>query len=867
MATTEERAQPGVAISGERFRHLVEEIHDWVWEVDEAAVYTYSSPRVLDLLGYTPEEVLGHTPFDFMAPEEAARVRALFQQVAARREPLSALENTMLAKDGHQVVVETSGRPFFDEAGNFRGYCGVDRDITERKRVEQALRESEERYHTLFEAALDAVFLEDMQGTILDANERATEIYGYSREELIGAPLEQIATPEVGRRKAEIIRTLRRAQRMTTEGADRRKNGEEFPTEVSLRLVTMAGQERVIVYVRDITERKRAEQALRESEQRLRAVIDYSPLAMTCLDLDGNVRMWNPAAERLLQYTEEELLGHPLPYGSAEQRAALEDMIRRARAGEIVTNEELIGYRKDGSTVDLLISGTLVRNAAGQPTGVIGMAQDITERKRAEEALRESEQRFRALFQAAPLAVVYFAPDTTIRMWNRAAERIFGWREAEVIGHSMPYANPEEEAAFAQVIARVLAGEEVTGYELTSYRKDQSPVEISVSASLMHDSEGRLIGIIGMAEDITARKEAQEALVRERAFLSSAVDIISFPMGFIERSGQITRVNRAAQEQLRSHNLQNWRQARLLRADNRIPIPQDQWPLMRALQGEVLPPVEMILVFPDEHELPVLLTVAPIFTDSQVVAAVWAFQDITALKQADREKDEFLAFLSHELLTPLTNIMGWAQAARQAPGMADQALEVIERNARRQKQIVDDLLDVSRIVHGKLEIEPQPVDLWLLARESLEDFAPSVRQKGLSLITTPPPEPLLVNADSRRIRQAIGNLLSNAVKFTDSGGTITVSALREGDMAVLSVQDTGRGIAPEALPGLFTPFRQVERRPEEGGLGLGLALVRGIIERHGGQVLVHSPGLGQGTTFTIRLPLAQGPAPQGRGYR
>ena len=247
----------------------------------------------------------------------------------------------------------------------------------------------------------------------------------------------------------------------------------------------------------------------------------------------------------------------------------------------------------------------------------------------------------------------------------------------------------------------------------------------------------------------------------------------------------------------------------------------------------------------------------PITMDGHIVAAVRVFEDITALKEADRAKDEFLAVLSHELQTPLTSILGWSDLAlaQRKTELLWEAMEVVHRNARRQQLLIREMLDVSRLIHRKLFIEPRPTDLGHEADMAVKNLLLEANDRNVSLLLDLPAVPLPVNADHPRLQQCIGNLVHNGLKFTPAEGQVTVSCRREGDWAVLRVTDTGRGLAPEAIPMIFSPFLQVDRDERHGGLGLGLALVRGLVELHGGSVAADSPGVGLGCTFTIRLPL------------
>ena len=349
--------------------------------------------------------------------------------------------------------------------------------------------------------------------------------------------------------------------------------------------------------------------------------------------------------------------------------------------------------------------------------------------------------------------------------------------------------------------------------------------------------------------------ERQE-LARERAFITASCDSLPFPAAFVAPGGESLRLNPAGGRFLEQLRVGNWWDLPLRTPDTHLPLPREQHPLARALRGEELSGVEAEVEVEGEVPMPVLIYAVPVRVSEQLVAVVLALQDITPIKEADRAKDQFLAVISHELLTPVSTILGWLDMAEKTPEIVPQALEVTRRNAMRQQRLVEDLLDVSRIIHGKFRLAPQAVDLWQLAEQCLQDVQVAAAERGLVIRTSPPDQDLPVEADPARIRQAISNLLNNALKFTDPGGTISVAAGREGEMAVLSVADTGRGIPAEQMEMLFEPFRQLAL--VAGGLGLGLPLVKGIVEMHGGRVTASSPGVGRGSVFTIRLPLRTG---------
>ncbi|MBI1865487.1 MAG: PAS domain S-box protein [Nitrospirae bacterium] len=273
-----------LAESEERFRNLVESTSDWVWEVNEDGFYTYASPKVRDLLGYEPEEVIGKTPFDLMPPEEASRVAEIFSRVAACREPFASLENVNRRRDGRLVVLETSGVPFFDADGRFRGYRGIDREITERKKAEARLKESEAKFQSIASAASDAVILLDDEGRLTFWNESAEKMFGRNAEDVAGRTMHLLFAPM---RYHEAYRKGYSGFARTGEGPvvgktleieALRRDGTEFPIELSVSAVLIGDRWHAVGIIRDITQRKRAEEELRahvdELERFRRATVD-----------------------------------------------------------------------------------------------------------------------------------------------------------------------------------------------------------------------------------------------------------------------------------------------------------------------------------------------------------------------------------------------------------------------------------------------------------------------------------------------------------------------------------------------------------------------------------------------------------------
>ncbi len=278
---------------------------------------------------------------------------------------------------------------------------------------------------------------------------------------------------------------------------------------------------------------------------------------------------------------------------------------------------------------------------------------------------------------------------------------------------------------------------------------------------------------------------------------------------------------------------------------------------------------EDVFIRKDGSFFPVLFSSSPLRdAEGQIAGLVVVFQDITERKQseqklrdADRRKDEFLAMLAHELrnpLAPIRNSLNILRLISHRDPTIEHVGQMMERQVNHMVRLVDDLLEVSRITRGTIELRTEPVEIAGVVRSAVETSQPLIEAGGHQLAVSLPPEPLTVQADPVRLSQVVANLLNNAAKYTDRGGQIWLSVKREGDWVSISVRDSGIGIAPEMLPHVFQLFTQIDRNSArgQGGLGIGLTLVKSLTEMHGGEVQAHSAGLGQGSEFVVRLPLA-----------
>jgi PAS domain S-box-containing protein len=494
--------------------------------------------------------------------------------------------------------------------------------------------------------------------------------------------------------------------------------------------------------------------------------------AIFMLDTDGLVATWSLGAEKIKGYAASEIIGEHFSkfYPPEDVAAGKPERMLRIAAEQGKVQDEGWRLRKDGQRFWADVVITALRDETGTIRGFGKVTRDLTERRLAEQQLREAEEKFHYLVDAVvDYAIFMLDPEGKVATWNPGAERAEGYTAEEIIGkHFGVFYTPPDRAAgtperILETVRRAGRFEE-EGWRV---RKDGTRFWASVVVTALRDARGNLLGFAKVTRDLTARREVEEM---ERALFKE----------------QIARA--AAQE-----------------AEKRSKASEE------------------------------------------------------AAHEANRVKDEFLATVSHELRTPLNAILGWASMlrGRGVDPSISKGLEVIHRNAEAQARLIEDILDVSRIITGKLRLLLAPTDLTLLVNDSIEVVRPSAIAKAIGIEFKNREEPAIVLGDPERLRQVIWNLLSNAIKFTGAGGRVTVEISQEGSMITLSVTDTGKGIDPAFLPHVFERFRQADSSMARqfGGLGLGLAIVRHIVELHGGTVTAESAGSGLGATIKVVLPV------------
>jgi len=513
------------------------------------------------------------------------------------------------------------------------------------------------------------------------------------------------------------------------------------------------------------------------------------------------------------------------------------------------------------------------------------LRQQVDDLTLTEHILKSSEERLRVALKNAPITVLN-QDQNLIYTWiynptfDRKVEEVLGKRDRDLV-------SPEDAVLLDRIKGQVLATGTGTREEV-KLTVDGQVYYYDLTVEPLQNDRGDVIGVTCAAIDITERQQAESALRQSEQRFRRLVESNLFGVAFSKASGEIYYANDYFLTMV-GYTQDDVAAGHIRWFDMTPPefLPLDEQAERELQQAGVATPFEKEYIRRDGSRVPVLIGVAlPEEPSFQGQETICFYIDLSDRKQveaereqllarersarseaeaANRVKDEFLTVLSHELRSPLNPILGWArllQSKQLEEAKVTEALRTIERNARLQAELIDDLLDVSRILRGKLSLTIGSVDLGATIQAAIETVRLAAEAKSIQIETQLAKDVGSVLGDSSRLQQIVWNLLSNAVKFTPDGGRVTVQLQRSGAQAHITVQDTGKGITPDFLPHVFEYFRQADSTITRkfGGLGLGLAIVRHLVELHGGSIQAESPGEDQGATFTVYLPLIPNPS-------
>jgi PAS domain S-box-containing protein len=736
------------------------------------------------------------------------------------------------------------------------------RDLAARDQntVADELERQKQYFESLFAMSPVAIVMTDADTRVTAWNPAATSLFGYTEREALGVPIDDlIANRDELREEAAAVKT-EAASTGQFQGITRRTRKDGSLVDVEVRAVSVVVDGELSGYYaiyNDISE-------LQRQKQYYESLLETSPVAIMTVDMDATVTSWNPAAERLLGYTREEAIGRnidELVAGRSELRGQADEVSHKAARGDpvqLVTRRT----RKDGSLIDVDVVAAPIY-LAGEQVGFYAIYNDISE-------LQQQKQYYESLLESSPSAIVTVDLDATVRSWNPAAERLFGYTREEAVGQNIDdlVAGRGDLRAEAEDLNRegALGAIHVV---TTRTRKDGSLVDVDIVGAPIYVA-GEQVGLYAIYSDVGE-------LQRQRRYYESLVEMSPTAIATVDPDDTVTSWNAAAEELFGYSR----KEAIGRNIDDIVAKRPDLHEEATSVRGRAAAgPVRLVTrrSRKDGSLVDVELRAARVFVAGEFIGLVALYHDISELVQARQEaeaatqaKSAFLATMSHEIRTPMNAVIGMTELLLGTDLDAEQRsfADVIRTSGEALLSVINDILDFSKIEAGRLDLEDHPFDLRESIESALDLVAPVAAEKGLDLAyVLDPVTPEAVIGDATRLRQVLLNLLNNAVKFTERGEVVLSVdaepvARGAGTYQVhFQVRDTGIGIPDDQLDTLFESFSQLDASTTRryGGTGLGLAISRRLTEAMGGTIWAESR-VGEGSTFHFTIEAEAGPRP------
>lgn len=725
-------------------------------------------------------------------------------------------------------------------------------------------RERREELRITLASIGDAVIATDAESKVTFMNAVAETLTGESQAEAIGKPLERVfrIIREDTRQVAEnpVTKVLEKGHivGLANHTVLIAKDGTERPIDDSAAPIRDKNGKLigVILVFRDITARRREE----ATQSYLSAIVESSNDAIISKTLDQIITSWNKAAENIFGYTQAEMIGQSIykliPPGRHKEE---ERIIERLKRGQKIEHYETVRVRKDGTLIDVALTISPIKNQEGQIIGASKIVHDITERKLFQKKLQEIVRRHEETL--ASITDGFYICDRELRYqyMNNAGVKMAGKSRAELIGKTIFEVYPDLKGSMIEI-------------EFNRAIRENIPVHFEVyyppyDRWFEHHAYPSDDGLTIYVTDTTSQRRLLQSLRESEAYFRGLADAMPQLVWTARSNGTVEYYNSRAREYdgLAPKEDGTWEWEAIVHKDD-LEMTIQAW--QSAVQTGNQYECEHRIKLTDGTFRWHLSRALPIKDESgQVLKWFGTATDIHELRQKeqelrenDRRKDEFLAMLAHELRNPLAPILNAARVLRYvAPNVPEieQMRDMIERQTQHLARLVDDLLDVSRITRGKITLQHERLELKTVITRAIETSRPLIDASRHRLTVTLPQEQIYIKGDLTRLAQVISNLLNNAAKYTEEGGKIELSAERNGGKIIIRVKDNGVGIPANALPHIFDLFSQADRSLDrsQGGLGIGLTLVKSLVEMHGGQVEAHSEGFNQGSEFIVHLPI------------
>ena len=851
---------------------ILRAIPDLLFEVGlDGTIYHYQAHRK-DLLAVPPSEIIGKK-FQNLMPIEV--IQTCFEAIEeAEQKGWSIGKQYSLDLPSGKHWFELSVSSIKENSETDKRYILLARDISDRKQVENDLKENKDNLQSIFDSVSEAIYVLDENGIFINVNKGAEEMYQYSREELIGQSPQSVAAPglndldEVNRIMQSVVEN---GIPISFEFWAVRKNGEIFPKEVVANRGKHMGKDVLIVTARDISERKKTENELKESEDKLKNIFNLANSGIILADLEGNFIDFNSWWPKMTGYSQEEFIkaknfGITHPDDLEKSKMWLTQLIN----GEIDKYQLEKRYlRKDKTIFWGELSVSAIKDKDNKITSTIGIVTDITERKLAEESLRESEEKYRGLVENSPDGIITYIEDKITYVNAEALRIVKAEDNDQIIGKSvLDFIHPDSLESVIQRMVEVIADEHasmIVEEKLISLTGESIYAELKAIPTIFEHQNAVQVII----HDITERKRAQDKIKQ----LSQAVEQSPVAIEITNTKGIIEYVNQKfvettgyTYEEIIGNN------PRMLKSGHTSDSEYKQ------LWKTITSGNEWFGEFNNKKKDGTLYwesaSISPITNEKGKTTHYIAIkEDITERKiiekklikakekaeESDRLKLAFLANMSHEIRTPMNGILGFTEllkAKKLSGDIQQEYINIIEKSGKRMLNIINDIISISKVESGQIEVTTSETNVNEQIEYLYTFFKPEAEQKNISLFLTKelPSKDSFIKTDREKLYAILTNLIKNAIKFTNDG-SIEFGCERKGDYLEFFVKDTGLGISDSQKKIIFERFRQANdtiSRTHEGS-GLGLAISKAYVEILGGNIWVESKE-GKGSSFYFTLP-------------
>jgi len=884
--------------SKENLLQISESVNDLICILNTSLEIEYINLKAhFKVLGYINEDLVGKKIRKIFDLNDFNKIQKIIKN--RNFDGLESEDLQIYHKNGYKFWFEVKFIQFIDKKGE-KKIALVSRDISEKKQAELTLKNSKGRYQRLIKSVKEGYYEVDLKGNFTFVNKALSRFIGYSQEEMIGQSYKKI-TDRTKRKlvfktfnkvfKTEVQQNIIQLQVV-------KRNGEKVFLETSIYLKYDSENKKIGFYgiIRDITERKKGEELeekfkidlaqrvklrtkeLKESEDKYSNLFQHSNDGIFLHDLDGNITDVNRKVLEQLGYTKSEILSLKV-----SQLHPTSEMVESKKAFDKISENGFVRFevnfkKKNGEIFPAEVSSSLF--TIGGEKVIQGILRDITDRKLSELMLKESEEKYRSMVNNLDLGFYQVDWDGNLLNYNPAFASLFGFEPDEDITNinvKKFWQDPNERGIYLNELNK---DGFIKNYLVHSKKRDGQKIVLQLNSHLIKNIDEKPIKIQGVISDITEKFDLEQKVKESESRYRNLIESVPFSIALIDQGGKVIYCNPATEKLLgykREELIGN--EFRSLPVINQKYLPMMLKRFKKVANGEILPPFDVELNKKDGSLIWIkyqtsLVKLGDYFLIQAVLnditerksADLLIQEEIQKLKELDQIRKDLISRVSHELKTPLVSICGGSELLLELFGSdikeeARELAEIIGKGGTRLKNLVDNLVDVTRIEYNKFELEIELINISDVLQDCAKEMMYLIKKREINF-QLDLPDTLIVNIDRVRIEQVVLNILSNAIKNTPPNGKVVMKLTKKKEWVEFLVNDSGIGLTREEMDRIFTRFGKIERYGpgleyiDIQGSGLGLFISKEIIDLHKGHIWAESGGRDKGSTFTIKLPIS-----------